>query len=189
MRAISKAGLRLRSLFRRGKVERDLETELRFHLEQQIEENLASGMLPEKARQAALLAIGGITRFQEECRDMRHVNLIENLARDLRLGLRSLRQSPAFTVVAILTLGLGIGANTAIFSVVYSALLRPPPYFQPDRLITLGEVRDQQELSSRLGRGSWNCSASAASREKTEFGIEDLEPVADDLPATEPIAG
>ena len=158
MRAISKIGLRLRSLFRRGSVERELEAELRFHLEQQIEENLAFGMPSEKARQAALRAIGGITQFQEECRDMRRVNLIENLARDLRLGLRSLRQSPAFTVVAILTLGLGIGANTAIFSVVHSALLRPLPYFQPDRLITLGEVREQQDLSSRLGRGSWNAS-------------------------------
>jgi putative ABC transport system permease protein len=89
---------------------------------------------------------------------MRRVNIIENLAQDLRFGLRTLRQSPAFTAVAILTLALGIGANTAIFSVVRAALLRPLPYAQPDRLITLGEVRGQQELSGQLTTGSWNAS-------------------------------
>jgi putative ABC transport system permease protein len=150
--------MRLRSLFRRGRVEQEMEAELRFHLDQQIEENRASGMSPDQARRAALRTIGSIRQLEEECRDMRRVNFIENLVRDLRFGVRSLRLSPAFTVVAVLTLGLGIGANTAVFSVVYAALLRPLPYAEPDRLMTLGEARQQFDVSASLNPPSWNAS-------------------------------
>jgi predicted permease len=158
MRAFDKTRLRCRSLFHRRAVERELEAELRFHLDQQIEENLAAGMGPDEARRGALRAVGGLTQYQEECRDMRRVNLIENLLHDLRFGLRTLRHAPVFATVAILTLALGIGANTAIFSVVHAALLRPLPYFQPERLITLGEVRGQQAMSGQLTMASWNAS-------------------------------
>jgi predicted permease len=158
MRAVRKMRLRLRSLFHRSAVERELDAELRFHLERQIEENLVSGMAPGEARRAALRAAGGLTQYQEECRDMRRVKLIENLAQDLRFGFRTQRQAPAFTAVAILTLALGIGANTAIFSVVRAALLRPLPYAQPDRLITVGEVRSEEEFSQALSPASWNAS-------------------------------
>ena len=158
MRAVRKMCLRLRSLFQRGAVECELDAEFRFHLDRQIEENLVSGMAPDEARGAALRAVGGLTQYQEECRDMRRVKLIENFVQDLRFGLRTQRQAPAFTAVAILTLALGIGANTAIFSVVRAALLRPLPYAQPDRLITVGEVRGEEELSQALSPASWNAS-------------------------------
>ena len=137
MQFFDKLRLRLRSLLRRGQVERELEAELRFHLERQIEENVAEGMTPREARAAALRTFGAVQRFEEECRDMREVSLIENVWRDVRHAARVLRRAPAFSAVAVLTLALGIGATTAIFSVVYGVLLKPLPFEQPDGLVGL----------------------------------------------------
>ena len=140
--------LRLRSLLRRDKVEQELDEELRYHLDRQIEENLAKGMTPDEARYAALRAMGGIEQHKESCRDTRRVNLIEETARDLRYGLRMLGKNPGFTAIAVLTLALGIGANAAIFSVVYGVLLRPLPYTEDERLVTLIQSYPQRGIDS-----------------------------------------
>jgi putative ABC transport system permease protein len=135
MRWSYKLPLRLRSLFNRSRVEQELSDELRFHLEKLIEEKVTEGMTAEEARYAALRELGGVDQIKEECRDMRRVTNIEHLIQDLRYGLRMLARNRAFAVVAILTLALGIGANTAIFSVVDTVLLRPLSFKDSPRLV------------------------------------------------------
>ncbi len=125
----------LHSLLHRSRAERELDEELRFHIEQQIEQNIRLGMSPEDARAEARRAFGGVEQAKERSRDSRGVRWLEELGQDLRFGARMLVKNSGFTFIALLTLALGIGASTAIFSIVKTVVIRPLPYAQPGRLM------------------------------------------------------
>src|SRR5262249_20067117 len=128
---------RLLGLFLKRRLERELEEEIRSHLEMQIEDNLRQGMSPEDARRVARLRFGGVEQVKEAYRDKSRLGWIESLWQDLRYAIRTLFRNPIFSVVAMLTLAIGIGSTTAIFSVVHALLLKPLPYPDSDRLVRL----------------------------------------------------
>src|SRR3989449_9495451 len=129
---------RLLGLFRKRRLEEEMSEEVRAHLEMLVEENLRKGMSAEEARTAALRSFGGVEQVKEAWREQRGLPMIETFIQDVRYGLRQLRRNPGFTAVAVLTLALGIGANTAIFSVINAVMLRMLPVESPEQLVQVG---------------------------------------------------
>jgi putative ABC transport system permease protein len=139
MQALQKLASRLRALFRKRRLDAEMDEEMRAHLEMRAQANIADGMEPDEARRAAAQEFGWSESVKETCREQRGVSWLENLGRDLGYGARILGKNRGFALVAILTLALGIGANTAIFSFVNAILIRPLPFRDPSRLVILFE--------------------------------------------------
>ncbi len=140
MRWIDRFAMKMGTLFGRGRAGTQLDEELRFHLERQIAENVAAGMSAEEARSAAMRAFGNPALVREQARATWSWQWLEQLWRDLRYGMRTLRRTPGFTAIAVVVMALGIGANVALFTVVRCVLLKPLPYREPDRLVTIYEA-------------------------------------------------
>src|SRR5579859_543963 len=150
MNILSRLGALFRARFQKRKLDAGMDEEMRSHVELRTEANIKAGMSPPDARRTALRQFGWTELIKEQCRDQRGVSWIENVFQDIRFGARQLRKNPGFTIVAALTLALGIGANTFVFSVLNQVYLQPLPFHEPARLVRiaiLGKARDFQKLS------------------------------------------
>ena len=141
MRWLDEIVLRLRTVLRRDRANRDLDAEIAFYLEQEAAKNRARGLTPEEARRQARLAFGSLDTAKDDCRAAWGFRAVDNLSRDVRHGLRGLRRAPGFTAMALLTLGVGVGATTLVFAVAWALWLRPLPYPEAERLVAIGAVR------------------------------------------------
>ena len=159
MRWLQKLAMRVRMLFGRGAAGQGLDDEIRFHLERQIAENVAAGMSADEARYAALRNFGNPSLLREESRETWSWNGLEQFLRDIRYGVRTLRRTPGFAIIAIIVMALGIGANVAMFTVVRSVLLKPLPFHDPDRLMMLYESTPNTDPYNIVSGGmyaEWN---------------------------------
>jgi predicted permease len=143
--------MRLKAFVRKHSLERELDAELQFHLEMQIEENLGRGMSPDEARAQARRSFGGVEQIKETYRDQRGFRALDTMIQDVRFGLRMLRRDAGFTAVAVLTMALGIGANTAVFSVVNAVIMRPLRFPDPQRLMVILSANQRKEFLSAEG--------------------------------------
>ncbi|MCI0538394.1 MAG: ABC transporter permease, partial [Verrucomicrobiales bacterium] len=150
MNLLHKVQLRFKALFHKRKLDVDMDEEMKSHIEMRTQQNLEAGLNPEEARYAALRQFGWTESIKETCRETRGVTWLEQLTQDVRFGARMLGKNRGFASIAVLTLALGIGANTAIFSVVNAVLLRPLPYRDADRLITIWERNPQQGYDQNM---------------------------------------
>ena len=150
MRTLRSALVRMAALFSRRRAELELSAEIESNLQLHIDDNLRSGMTPAQARRDALIKLGGVEAAREAWRDRRTLPLFELLAQDFRYGFRSLRRNGAFTAIVVAILAVGIGANTALFSVIDAVLLRPLPYAQPERLVMVWKRNLQRGLQGNL---------------------------------------
>ncbi len=182
---------RLRALLRRDSLDSELDTELRYHLERQVAEYVAGGMTPEEARRAALRDFGGVTQSQESCREARGVRPLEDLRQDVLFGLRVLRRNPVFSLVAVVTLALGIGANTALFSITNAVVFRPLPFPEPERLLTVWECSAKSEESRIIVSPANYLDWRAQNRSFEEMGAytEDFYNISEDDTRPERVAG
>src|SRR6267378_1129166 len=146
------------SLFRKSTLDAQLDTELRFHIDKLTSDNIAAGMAPEEARRYAILEFGGREQVKEELRDVHRVSIIESSLANLKSAFRFIRKSPSFSIAVILTLALGIGANSAVFSAIDAILLRPLPFPNGDQLVTLSQSHPKvpQPFVAPIRLEEWN---------------------------------
>jgi hypothetical protein len=155
MRWTDRLALARRSMFGRERVESELDAELQFHLDQQIEEHMAAGMDANEARSQARRSLGSVIQVKEECRDSLGLTLVDDLRQDVRYALRTMTRNPSFTAAAVLTLAIGIGATTTVFSVVDAILMRPLPYKDSDRIVRIVSHRMDGSKPVRTWTMAW----------------------------------
>ena len=141
--------LGFRALLGKQKLDAEMDDEMRSHIEMQTQENIEAGMSPEEARYAALRQFGWVESIKDVCREQRGVSWIENLGQDIRYGARMLRKNSSFAAAAVVTFALGIGATSAVFSLVQGVLLTPPPYFKPEQIVLISSIRKTGEPYSK----------------------------------------